>query len=296
MDEPTETPVRTRSAGALALGATSAIADVHRIRTGRVLFALAMIGLGLRGLRYGDLAGVWQHLPIAVPGEALIAGACALIELAGGVGLLMPRTARPAAATLAAFLLLWCALLKLPGVVAMPAMEATWLGLGEIVVLLAGAWLIHAAFASPLGAERGVLTGVRGVRNARLAFALALPTIGLSHFIYADVTAGFVPAWLPWRHGWAYLTGAANLATCLALLLGVWPRLAAALEAGMLAVITLLVWVPALVTQPSSGTWAAFLISSAIAAGAWVVADSYRGVAWFATATPRIRRDAPVSL
>jgi len=71
------------------------------------------------------------------------------------------------------------------------------------------------------------------------------------------------------------------LATAIGLLFALWPRLAATLEAAMLGVITVLVWLPPLLVQPhDSGAWSAFLMSSAIAAGAAAVADSYRGIGW----------------
>ena len=247
--------------------------------------AAAMIALGLLGLIYGDVALVWQRIPIEhLPGQQALAYAFALIELAGGLGLLFRRTAKPASAALVVFVLLWAVLLKLPAVVVMPQMEATWLGFGEITVILAGAWVL---FAVQMGErETGSLrlvTGRRGIGGARLLFAVSLPMIGLSHFFYSEQTVAFVPAWLPYRLDWAYLTGAGSIVACLGVLFAVLPRLAATLEAAMLWIITLLVWAPAIVAAPSDRTpWTAFVISALIACGAWVVADSYRRIRWLA--------------
>jgi len=96
-----------------------------------------------------------------------------------------------------------------------------------------------------------------------------------------------VPHWLPFPLGWAYLTGAGSLAACLGLALGVAPRLAATLEAAMLGVITALVWAPGLFALPPDRTqWTGFLISAAIACGAWTVADTYRSTRWLAAHRP----------
>ncbi|HKR75534.1 MAG TPA: DoxX family membrane protein [Rhodanobacter sp.] len=264
-------------AGCLAVGAGDS--TMRGIGPGRVALALVMIALGLRGLAFGDFAGTWQRIPIAhLPAHDLFVYLTALVELGTGIGILVPRAAKASASTMAVFALLWMVLLKFPAIVYAPSMEAVWLGAGEIAVILAGAWVVYAALAGPGGR---FLAGRNGIRNARLLFVLALPTIGLSHFVYADITAGFVPAWLPWRHGWAYLTGAGNLAAAIGLLFALWPRPAATLEAAMLGVITLLVWLPPLFAQPhDSDAWSAFLMSSAIAAGAAAVADSYRGTGW----------------
>jgi uncharacterized membrane protein len=108
--------------------------------------------------------------------------------------------------------------------------------------------------------------------------------IGLSHFFYAEVTAGFVPHWIPFPLAWAYITGSGSLAACLGILFSVVPRLAATLEAAMLGVITLCVWgIPLLSKLSDRGQWTAFIISSTIAIGVWLVADTYRDGPWLGT-------------
>ena len=248
------------------------------------LFALVMAALGVIGLVYGDVAMVWQRIPIEhLPGQQVLAYAFALIELGTGIGLLLRPFAKPAAAVLFVYLALWAVLLKMPAVVVVPQMEATWLGFGEIAVMLAGAWVIYAWLAD----GTRFLAGAKGVRNARLLFAVSLPMIGLSHFFYSPQTVELVPAWLPSPLFWAYLTGAGSLAACLGVLFGVFPRLAATLEAAMLGVITLLVWGPKLFAMPVDRlALTAFVISAAIAGGAWLVAESYRGLPWLATGLP----------
>jgi uncharacterized membrane protein len=235
---------------------------------GEVLLALVMIGLGIRGLAYGDLAGVWQHLPIDLSAAGSIALAVAVVELVAGLGLLVRRTATAASIVLVLLLLLWAVLLKLPAVVTVPRMEATWLGLGEVTVILAGAWTLMA------------LRTHRGLRPAQWLLALSLVPIGLAHFFYIPQTVALMPSWLPWHLGWAYFTGAASLFATAALLFGVWPRLAVVLEACMLSVITLVIWLPGLIAVPGKETWTPFLMSSAIAIGAWAAAEGYRSEAW----------------
>lgn len=266
------------SSGA-ALSATPLLAaQAARLRPAQFFFALSMIALGVLGLIYGDVALVWQRIPIdQLPRRQLIAYALAVIELAGGVGLLFASTVRAASGVLFVFVLLWAVLLKVPAVVLMPSMEAMWLGLGEITVILAGAWVL---FASTTRRRDG---GADHIRVARLLFGVSLPMIGLSHFFYSEPTLALVPEWLPYRLAWVYLTGAASLAACIGVLFAVAPRLASTLEAAMLWIITLLVWGPAIVAAPTDRTaWTAFVISAAIACGAWLVADSYRSLDWLA--------------
>lgn len=254
-------------------------------RSARLFLGATMIGLGVLGWIYGDFALVWQRIPIAdLSGRTAIAYACATLELLTGLGLLLRRTARLAAGILFPFLVLWVVLLKLPAVIAVPAMAATWLGFGEIAVLAAGGWVVFASYAGEWERARlRFLLGDAGVRLARLLFAVALPMIGVSHFVYSAETAGFVPAWLPFRLGWAYLTGAGFMAAGFGVLCSVWPRLAATMLAWQLIVITVLVWGLGVVAAPTIRVqWTGFFISAAIASGAWAVAVSYRGTPWLA--------------
>lgn len=252
-------------------------ACVPRVRSvhpglGEVLLALCMIGLGVRGLVYGDFAGGWQRIPIAhLPATSAFAFATAVLELVVGLGLLIRRTESIASIVLVVFLLLWAVLLKTPAVVVVPSMEGTWLGLAEITVILAGGWTVMA-----LRRRASGIAPAGGIRAARLLFALSLIPIGLAHFFYPAQTIGLMPTWLPWHLGFADLTGAASLVAAAAVLLGLLPRLATTLEAVMLSVITLVIWLPGLVAAPGNGSWTPFLMSSAIACGAWAVADGYR--------------------
>jgi len=98
------------------------------------------------------------------------------------------------------------------------------------------------------------------------------------------LTASLVPKWMHFPLGWTYLTGAGSLAAAAGMLFGVYARLAANLEAAMLWIITLLVWVPRVASGPrDQGDWTEFLISFAIATGTWVVAETYRSVPWLAS-------------
>jgi uncharacterized membrane protein len=237
-------------------------------------FAIGMIGLGVLALIYGDFALVWQPVPPWVPARTALAYVCGVLMLLGGAGLLFQRTAALSARILFPYLVIWT-LLKVPALLVGPQHENVWLGVAELSVLLAGGWTLRATLAArpmPVFA-----TGDRGVRLARILFGAALLPIGLAHIVYVRETADLVPAWLPYRDAWAYLTGAIQLACGLGVLLSILPRLAATIEASLLTLFTLLVWIPALLGAPTTRLpWTAFFISWAITAGAWVVANNYQ--------------------
>jgi uncharacterized membrane protein len=239
------------------------------------LFAVGMIGLGILALVYGDFAMVWQPVASWIPGRSALAYGSGLVMLLGGTGLLMRATAAWSARLLFPYLIGWL-LLKVPALLVAPQTEAVWLGVGELAVLLAGGWVLFARLAGlQEGSPLSFATGQNGLRIARILFAVALIPIGLSHIVYVKPTADLVPPWLPYRMGWAYVTGAGQIACGLGVMFSVLPRVAARTEAGMISLFTLLVWGPAILAAPTTRLpWTAFFISWAIASAAWAVAQN----------------------
>jgi hypothetical protein len=68
-----------------------------------------------------------------------------------------------------------------------------------------------------------------------------------------------------------------------AVVIDMYGRLAAALSAFEMGMFTLLVWVPVAASgSKDTFQWSETVVSAALTAGAWVVADSYRGMSSFA--------------
>lgn len=239
-----------------------------------VLFAIGLVGLGVLGISVGDFAMVWQPVAPWFPARTALAYAAGALMITCGAGLLFSATSVWAVRILFPYLIVW-QMLKLPSLFVAPTLEAVYLGFGELAVLLAGGWTLFAQLGDVRAPWLAWATGDRGVRIARYYFAVWIIPIGLSHLIYAKVTADYVPAWLPYRIGWAYLTGAGQIASGLGVLFGVLPRIAAWAEAAQITLYTLLIWLPAIFATPRGRLpWTALWISWTIGAAAWVVAQN----------------------
>ncbi len=243
---------------------------------GPLLFAIGMAGLGILSLIYRDFALNWQPVPTWVPWRIPLALLSGAMLAAGGIGMLFRKTSQGAAALLTINVLVWLVLLEIPRVVASPAVEAMWLGVGETLVLVCGGWVSFVSLSRPVGQWSATPVSDTQLRVGRVLFALALLPIGLSHVVYVNETAQMVPAWLPARTGLAYLTGAGHAAAGLGLLFSVVPALAATLEAVMVSSFVLLIHIPGVVHAPSDRLqWTMLSVATALAGSAWTVAGSF---------------------
>ncbi len=247
---------------------------------GHAVFAATMIALGILGLIKGDYVSLWQPIPHSAPALAYL---CAIISLACGIGLLWQRTAAAAARLLLAYLLFWLLLVRLPGMFLSFTVDYWWSAC-KTAVMAAAVWVLYVWFATDWDRQRlAFAIGDRGLRSARMLYGVALIPFGVAHFLYLHPTAALVPGWLPWHVACVYLTGTAFIVAGIAVLIDVYARLAAALAAVQIGMFTLLVWLPIVAAGSKDAfQWSETVISAALTAAAWMVADSYRGVPWLA--------------
>jgi uncharacterized membrane protein len=245
---------------------------------GHLVFAVTLIALGILGLIKGDFTQVFQPVPKGMPAREAFVYVVAVLCIAGGAGLLWRRSATIAARMLLLLIVFWTLLCKARFIVLAPLQEGTYQSIGENAVIIAGAWVLYVWFAADWDRQRlAFAVGERGLRIARVLYALAMIAFGLSHFFYLQLTAPLVPSWLPGHVFWAYFTGATYLLAGAAMLIGVHAQLAAVLSMLQMGLFTILVWVPLMLDgSMDAGKWGEFVMSWTLAASAWVVADSYR--------------------
>lgn len=236
-------------------------------RVSQIAFAATMIAIGIASLLKHDFGPIWQPSPKNIPARDVLVYLCGSITLLAGIGLLWRPAAAVASRVLLVYLMIWLLLFRVPKIFVAPTSQDTWSGCAETASIVAGAWVLY------VWCARG-----KGLRIATTLYGLALIPFGLAHFRYLKETAGLVPGWLPWHTAWAFFTGCTFLVAGIAVLIGVYARQAAMLSALQLGLFTLLVWVPMMASRPNAFQWSEFVISVAVTAGAWVVADSYRAL------------------
>lgn len=253
----------------------------------RGLLAITSAGIAVVTVSCGDSALLGHSLPAWLPWREAWVYGWALVVLAASVGLCFGRTAAVSALMIIAYYAVW-AVTCVPTIASAPLSIGAWYGFCEAVSSLVGPWILYIALRrrSPESEFPGV--GLHAVRLARVLFGLTCIFYGWSHFAYAQYTAGMVPGWLPDRLGWAYFTGFAHIAAGVGIALGVLPRLASLLEAIMMTLFGLLVWVPSFFMQPRPAwaalpqvQWSELVLTLVLAVSGWVV---------YGTTAPRLPR------
>jgi uncharacterized membrane protein YphA (DoxX/SURF4 family) len=231
-------------------------------------YAAGAIFLGVLGLSSGDFAASWQNVGPNIPLRASLAYLTAFIELAAGIALLWPRTARVGALTLtvlyAIFMLIW--------------VPKSFVNLGnydpignvfEEFSLVAGGLVLFATL-SPAGSSIA-----RRRSFFVLLFGICPISFGIVHIVDMPGLLNAIPDWLPSRMFWAYATTMGFFGAAVAILTGIMAPLAARLLTAEIVVFELFYWIPkVLAGQSDHFNWAGNAISIAIAGASWVVADS----------------------
>ncbi len=236
---------------------------------GRLIFGGSAVLLGAIALLWHD-TDTWQTLSELwkLPSGVTIGGCLMFAQIAGGIGIPSPRTARWASILLAVVYLLF-SLACLPGVIAAPKKYEGYGSFFEQFSALCGAVALCAVTASS-GAWKAALS-----RVARFGLGLCAVSFTLGQIFYFRLTASLVPKWIPPNQKfWAILTTVAFALAAIAILLNRQARLAAGLMTLMLALFGVLVWIPHLVAHPQAHfNWSEFGLTFLIAGAAWMVAE-----------------------
>jgi uncharacterized membrane protein len=224
-------------------------------------FALAL--LAALSIGFKDLLMQWQPAPADTSWRTPVAYFSGVVLFISAVGLVMPTLRRRAALIAAVWIGLWVVFLHVPTVIATKNnFVGAILGVAECSAMALG-------LATLAVKDNSSITGQILVR----LFGVCLVIFGLSHFVYADFTAGMVPAWLPQRLAIAYLTGAIHAITGILLLIGVWTQLAASIEAAMMTSFVLLLHIPHVSADPHNRLELTMLgVATLLSSAAWLVA------------------------
>ena len=236
---------------------------------GRIVFGGAAVLYGVIALMWHD-ADTWQTTAAfwQLPFGTIIGDILMLAQIVGGIGIMLPRTARPASIVLLvvySLFSIWC----VPAIIASPKEYVQY---GNFFMQLSLVWGAVAVYAAATANDtRSAAAG----RVARLGFGICVASFALAQIFYPQVTATLVPTWIPpTQMFWVILTTVAFALAAVAILINVQTRLATRLLTLMLALFGVVVWVPALIGHPEAHfNWSEFALNFQVTGAAWMVAE-----------------------
>ena len=237
---------------------------------GRIVFGASAVLFGVIALIWHD-AETWQNLRHiwSLPFGTIIGAGLMSAQIAGGIGMQYPRTARLAAVVLGVVYSLF-SLSNIPEIIAASNPYERYGGsFFQFFSLLCGAIALYAA--TEANAARALAFG----RRARLGLGVCAISFALGQMLLLRETADLVPSWIPPNQMfWAILTTIAFALAAIAILINCQSRLAMRLMTLMLALFGVLVWIPRLITHPKAHlNWSEFVLTTLITGAVWMVAD-----------------------
>jgi uncharacterized membrane protein len=250
------------------------------LSSGRVVFALAIIALGIEtsvcaqkamflysqgsDLRF-KVIPVLPFLP-AIPGLAYISGP---IFAACGVGLLSKRTLRTAAMPLGSLLLLCTLVLEVPKYAAIPGNMSLRTVMFEPLAIATLAWLLPGRDKIP-----GWLASASGY-----LLAVSFIVFGVDHFLCLAFIPKLVPNWIPWHVFWVAFFGAGLIAAGFSIGFNFLLRWGAACIGLMYAIWVFTLHLPRVLglygipgAPRSPAEWSSLFIAIALWGGSWGLA------------------------
>jgi len=235
-------------------------------RFGRILFSLAIIGIGVETLICTNVSG--QKIVPVIPWLAAIPALVypvGVIFVLCGAGFLFRRTLMTSSITLGVVMLLSALVFDVPR--HFDLMSAPWrTNVLEPIVIGCLGLLAPGDVPKWLG------------RTSRYLIAFALVVFGIAHFQILTPIAGMVPTWIPWPLFWTLFFGVVFVAAGVSFATGFLQRCAASGIGLMFALWLLTIHLaPVLHAPHDPDKWSNVFIVAALWGGFWMIAPNLRG-------------------
>ena len=241
-------------------------------RFGRLLFSLAIIGIGVEILicSYASSHSLGPHYKVvpvipwlpAIPSLAYPVGA---IFVLCGAALLFQRMLIVSSITLGALMVVCGLAFDVP----------------RRPNLMSAEWRTNVLEPIAIGSLAWLAPGLGGIprwlhRASRYLLAFALIVFGIAHFQVLTFIASMVPGWIPWHWFWTVFFGVAFIAAGVSFAAGFLQRWAALGVGLMFALWTVTIHLPPVLATPDPDKWSDVFIVVALWGGFWALARDLR--------------------
>jgi hypothetical protein len=250
--------------------------------TGRIFYGIAIAGLGLQTMYYGDFP--YMLIPpehSRIPGILILSYIAGILLVSVGASIVFEKRIRTSSLLLGSFLLLIFCVYFIPyQLIADPNYIhfGAWENAEKELALSAGAFVMAASFSEK---ETNNLSGFFGklMYFGPILFSATIICFSIGHFLYAKEVAEYIPSWVPNPIFWAYLAGIALFGSGISIILKIRIRLFCTLLGTMIFIWFIILHIPKVIAASGDDRrdeLASALLALAYSGIAFVIAHSHR--------------------
>lgn len=226
------------------------------IKTGRIFFAIMLIGLAGQQIYYGDFRPViladWSS---HIRGLAYTSYLVTAILLVTGVAIILDKKAREWVLVSGGMFLLLFVVGQVTYELMIdpyPKHLGVWTNALKETALAGGAFAVASSFPSVPGSSGLINFLEKLIPYNRIFFALTMALFGLDHFFYPEFVASLVPNWIPGHLFWCYFAGVALMLSGIAIILKIQLKAAALLLGLMIFLWLIMLHIPRAIVAPGT--------------------------------------------
>lgn len=228
--------------------------------TGRIFFAIALMGLGIEHFIFQDfITGRAPGWPESIPGKLVWAYLTGAVFIMIGLAIISKKKARSAAILAGALILLWALLRHIPVIATDSFLSGAWTSAGKALTFFGGILAIAGTLPKMENNHNTSLLNYMNLRHefiilGRICLGIFLVITGIQHFMFTEFVASLIPGWFPGDAVfWTYFGGVALIAGGVGLFIPQTARLAALLSGLMVFSWFWIVHIPRTFTSVSDG-------------------------------------------
>ena len=233
--------------------------------SGRYLFALAIIGIGLVHFVTGNFPSSLLPVP-AMTGRLLLVYLIGFVFCAGGISLFFERVALTGAIIIGTTFLILFLFPHLPKLLSNVTDPGEWTVAAETLALCCGAFIVASVLAVKNHSTiklNSLLS--KALKLAPYVFALSLIVFAVQHYLYAKFISAIVPSWMPAPMFLSYLVMIVFIITSFSILFNIQRRNSALVFGSMFLIMFLILHIPRVINNPHLETeWTSMFIALAM--------------------------------
>jgi uncharacterized membrane protein YphA (DoxX/SURF4 family) len=234
--------------------------DESLIKAGRSFYGVCMAALGIQQLFYASFRSVFlPPWPAGLAGLTLCAYLASAILIVAGIAIVVETKARAVALVLGGILLVLFGFCHVPYMIFVNPYSShlgAWTDPFKELALAGGAFVVAGSFPeAKANGDRSLLLRLLEtlIPVGGIFFSLTMIAFGIDHFLYTEIAAKLVPAWIPGHTFWTYFSGVALIGAGVGIITRIKLKVVGMLLGTMIFLWFVLLHIPRAIADPFVG-------------------------------------------